>query len=1145
MGGKRKHPWIKRVFQGAGVLFLLLVLFHRPILIAIIRIAAIKVAARQHIRLNLEVGGTVLGSLSLENVHGRPDGTGPSPVEKVDIDLVRVNYDLISLARNGIQNFLRGYEVKNVNIIIKPVAGTPSQKEDLGSTLSSIFQIPALYTDHIAVENVSFMLDNPDGALSASGLTLTLDTDKPGVFQITELQIPHFRTWNSLSAVTSYTNRDLIISNLALDNDVVVDRVELDASRRLEKVNRIALESHVFGGTANLSLFLHELGNKKADAKIEGSVQGVSVSKLDTYLKQHSLPAATISNVSVNIEGDPYAPASLNGAVEVKLDDIALDTLRVDSVTARVVATQSVARVESARISIGTNVVALDARCVLPTSLDDPYTADLDGTFKVDAPEPARLSPQITQGRASVEGAFGMHNRLLTTQLSGTGSGLSVATASLSAFQMQASISKKMPLPKQQQTSALEGLRAQITAALEAVQVGEYAVDDVGLKVSSEDNHLRVENVTLKRKENAIAANATYDVPADNKWLEAPMHLDFTLTAPNLTAFNAEPALKGINGVINANGSLASVNGIYNGAIGVKGSKFAFNQFTADSLDIDVAVVNSVANVRALKLALNPVDQLAASANVDLRAPYHYSGALAFNIRDLAVFLPVLKASGVKDPVAGSLGITWQGSGDGQGARHTGNLQLKMQNGQYGEIKPIDIAVGGSYSPEIISFPTFHINTNRGNLQARIDLKDSLLQIRDVLFQQGTVGLVSGSLQIPLDLRNPKDVSSLLPSTGSVAVNLVSKDIKIEPLLKPLHGDAPAKGTVTTTITASGSLDHLAADVHVQARDLQAKAAAKLAPATFDMDLNLKDDRLALNGVLRQAKISPLEIKGSIPLPVKKLVQDKKIDEQSPVQLSVKLARTPAAFISDIVPAIRFAQGDVSLDVNVGGTLAKPAMSGSALLDIPAIRFLAQNLPAISGFKGNISFAGNRLTIARLGGDLSGGSFNLSGGIQIPSLTAPMQSIIDLSLTSKGALLLRNDTITARADADIRVTGTAEKAHVAGAVGITKSKFFREIDILPLQLPGRPAPKPPAPSVTTVSFPNPPLRDCTFDIAIKTKDPFLGTGKPRQWRGRHGLETGGYRALAFAGWHCADREFCRLASIQQTRDQHGLRLLQR
>ena len=55
--------------------------------------------------------------------------------------------------------------------------------------------------------------------------------------------------------------------------------------------------------------------------------------------------------------------------------------------------------------------------------------------------------------------------------------------------------------------------------------------------------------------------------------------------------------------------------------------------------------------------------------------------------------------------------------------------------------------------------------------------------------------------------------------------------------------------------------------------------------------------------------------------------------------------------------------------------------------------------------------------------------------------------------------------------------------------GLTKSKFYREIEILPLELPGRPAPQPPSDS-PGVSFPDPPLRDWKFNVAVRTDDPF-------------------------------------------------------
>jgi autotransporter translocation and assembly factor TamB len=90
-------------------------------------------------------------------------------------------------------------------------------------------------------------------------------------------------------------------------------------------------------------------------------------------------------------------------------------------------------------------------------------------------------------------------------------------------------------------------------------------------------------------------------------------------------------------------------------------------------------------------------------------------------------------------------------------------------------------------------------------------------------------------------------------------------------------------------------------------------------------------------------------------------------------------------------------------------------------------------------------------------------------------------------------LVARNDSLTARADANIRVTGPLTSALVKGEVALTNSHFLKNIDIIPIGLPGRPAPEPPA-SSPTLSFPDPPLRDWKFDVTIKTKDPFLING---------------------------------------------------
>jgi len=64
---------------------------------------------------------------------------------------------------------------------------------------------------------------------------------------------------------------------------------------------------------------------------------------------------------------------------------------------------------------------------------------------------------------------------------------------------------------------------------------------------------------------------------------------------------------------------------------------------------------------------------------------------------------------------------------------------------------------------------------------------------------------------------------------------------------------------------------------------------------------------------------------------------------------------------------------------------------------------------------------------------------------------------------------------------------------VSGKIGITKSRFFREVEILPIGLPGRPAPKA-ADNWGRISTDVPPFRDWTYSVAITTAEPFALKG---------------------------------------------------
>jgi autotransporter translocation and assembly factor TamB len=114
----------------------------------------------------------------------------------------------------------------------------------------------------------------------------------------------------------------------------------------------------------------------------------------------------------------------------------------------------------------------------------------------------------------------------------------------------------------------------------------------------------------------------------------------------------------------------------------------------------------------------------------------------------------------------------------------------------------------------------------------------------------------------------------------------------------------------------------------------------------------------------------------------------------------------------------------------------------------------------------------------------------MSGRVIFPKLTEPT---LDLQMKADSVLVARNDTLTARADVDLKVTGPFGAATVTGNVAMTNSHILKNIDLIPIGLPGRPAPEPPS-ERPEFSISTPPFRDWKFDVIIKTKDPVLIRG---------------------------------------------------
>src|SRR5437867_6518856 len=262
-------------------------------------------------------------------------------------------------------------------------------------------------------------------------------------------------------------------------------------------------------------------------------------------------------------------------------------------------------------------------------------------------------------------------------------------------------------------------------------------------------------------------------------------------------------------------------------------------------------------------------------------------------------------------------------------------------------------------------------------------------------------------------------------------------------------------------------------------------------PATFSLNAQAVHDRLAVSGKLEQARLQPVEINAGVPLNIPKIVAARKFPDDTPITAKAHIARTSVNFVRQFVPELEQLDGELGMDVDVSGTIGHPILSGAGDMTVNVMRLTHATIPAVRGFGARLTFRDNALTLDRFGGDIAGGPFTMGGRVTFPKLIEPT---LDLQFRSQSVLLARNDTLTVRADADIRITGPLAAATVAGNVALTNSRFLKNIDLLPIGLPGRPAPQPPAERPEFFSLPAPPFRDCKFDVAIKTKDPVLIRG---------------------------------------------------
>jgi autotransporter translocation and assembly factor TamB len=1035
-------------------------------------------AGKEHLKLEFRLEGNLFNSLIVRNLHAVP--TGPTDIESVDADVVRVNYSVLALISQGLPEFLKALEVHSARIVINPTKGIKTEKK------RSKPELPVFFPERLKLSDITVVVRNEPHDFFVQHVDLELDPRLPGELRIDRLQLPDGQTWSKISAGTSYANKNLVLRGLLLTDRDRIDLLNIDASQIQKKVLMLKVEAKIGGGQIFGSGRWTERRSSVA-SEMELHATGVAIDSLNKYA---NLPegffGGEIDRIDASISGDVVSPKTWIGSLATDLTKLQVRGISFEKVAFRLIAQNGNARIDSGDFVQGNNHIYLSGSFQLPDRIEDLGRGS--GLAEIHAPtiDLGRLNLGAT-GSAKLDGRIEIKNNKLQAAFLASAASVDFKDGGIEKLAADVHASKRIAQSAEKKAWFVD-FNADVKVEAKNARYREFLFDSADGSLVAANGLLTVKQLNVRRQSNAFSAIGRSQLPEDlHDIAGTDADMDVELNASELADFWAADSPDKLTGPMQLTAQVDWKNRQANGQLSILGSNLKWKELAVNQVSAQCSIWHNTIYVNDMTASLNQSDFVTGNGTIDPRAPFHYKGMLSANIANVTTLRPVLR---VENELSGALAVNWEGNGDARTFNNSGKLGLRFLNGRYGDLEGLQAAVDASYSADGLDAPLIFLSSKRMDFQMIVQTRGETLEISKIALNQGQAKYASGYASIPFIWKNLGTNKSAIPPNGNVTAIFQSENIDIKKLFEDFGAKPPLSGVLNVKLNAKGTVADLVATADLQMRELRSADAPKLEPATFDLTAQAAGNQLAVTGKLQQARIQPMELTGNMPFDIPKIVRQRKIPDDTPLTGKIRLPRSSVNFLRQFVPDIQTIDGDLAMDVDLGGQIGRPVLRGSADMAVNVVRFTNATLPSMRDFKTRLTFAGNALTLERFSGDLAGGKFSMGGRVTFPKIS---EANLDLNLRADSVLLARNDTLTMRSDADLKISGPLGSANVTGVLGLTNSQFLKNIDLIPIGLPGRPAPQPPA-GEPEFSIPNKPLRDWKFDVAVKTKDPVLIRG---------------------------------------------------
>jgi hypothetical protein len=600
---------------------------------------------------------------------------------------------------------------------------------------------------------------------------------------------------------------------------------------------------------------------------------------------------------------------------------------------------------------------------------------------------------------------------------------------------------------------ALDG-QGSLRLAADGFRLNKRGWESLELGARMIHRRVAVSGLVLKQKENTLAASGEFSL--DQGWLgmaKAPFLLHLAASINDLGALAGlfGPPFDEMSGRMSLSGSINGQAGKLGGFLTLEGSELGFRQRPIDSGRVEVNFAGSEAQVTQCEF-WSGEDFVRAKGNVEISAPYTYTGEIQARAEDLSAYRDFFKGLKTPDVRAGAVQIRWQG--DGNASAHSGAFNLSLEN-FISEFTPSGVTgrFAGTYSPENVYFSGFELERGPLRFSTRATLAKSGIKLDNARLRGNGRQLAAAEIYLPIDpfaVGAGKPLKDALYLDKKLYAEMVGNTpLSIRELLRLAGNDRPFEGTVKANLRAEGTVIDLSVDANVEAKGLSRRFGEGMSPPSqVRASVHGAGGSATITGELTSAGLAPVTFKAEGPLGVVSAQDGSRhwIDPDGRISIDLNVPRADLAILRPVFPNVRRLAGLLSGSISVAGTASAPSLHGRLTLSEGQFE-ISPYLPVISKATGGLAIGGGRAEIEELTGQLGAGSFELWGGVSLKEILDPH---FDFFFTGTRIDLARVPWLQLKANATLHAGGDFRAGLVKGDVRLLEGRLSRRLEVIPI-----------------------------------------------------------------------------------------------